>query len=108
MEQNQIDNVERLLQSGADPNLANLKNMTPIFYALTPNMLSILQLLLQYDADTSLLNQNGESLILIAAASDSYLEELLKVSLDRLDTTTPDGWSPILKALLNSAESAYA
>ncbi|XP_058800115.1 ankyrin-1-like isoform X2 [Phymastichus coffea] len=83
---NLIKNVQYLLDMGADPDIPNGQNITPLFDAcsMTVKNPEIINLLLHYDANVQLVDQNGHTLIQILADSfvvqESIFAHLAKLS----------------------------
>ena len=58
-----IDEVQRQLDAGVDPNLKSSKGATPLFYAVYGGHLEIAELLITRGADVNALDLNGNSVL---------------------------------------------
>ena len=58
-----IDEVQRQLDAGVDPNLKSSKGATPLFYAVYGGHLEIVELLITRGADVNALDLNGNSVL---------------------------------------------
>ena len=101
------DVVRFLLEHGADPNIEDLKGMTPIFYSVTSNHLSTTRLLLEKGANPSSKAAGGGSTILCSAANDGNapMIQLLIAAGARLNTYCGGG-GPLLSAAMSRKREA--
>lgn len=75
---NEFENVEYLLKSGADPNIPNIYGETPLYQAVDIGNHSIINLLLEQGANPNLQQQDGDTPLHIAAAKgDTKIVRLL-------------------------------
>lgn len=56
-----IEMVRELLASGASIDTADASGMTPLMYAVSCDHLDVIELLLEYHADASIVNEDGVS-----------------------------------------------
>lgn len=63
------DLAERLLAAGADPNLGNLYEITPLWLAATNRSPAMTRLLLEHGADASFAMEHGETALMAAGRS---------------------------------------
>ncbi|TKD71999.1 M48 family metallopeptidase [Pseudalkalibacillus hwajinpoensis] len=80
IEEGSITKVDRLLESGADPNLKDIDGWTPLFYSVyseQPDNLKISEQLLDYGADSSA--QDDQGMTAIDLAGDMEDTEHLKL-----------------------------
>lgn len=71
--------VELLLQTGADPNMANKNSLTPLILATDKDNEAIVTLLLKAGADVNKANKHGETPILVATGRKN--EAIVKILL---------------------------
>ena len=95
-----LEEVERLLQNGADVNKANDNGGTPIMYAALGGDLSIVKRLIELGADLNAVAKNGWSALMISAAKGyaSIAQQLLD---NAADPNLQDvyHWSPLMRAV---------
>lgn len=58
-----VEDVERLLARGANPNFTDTPGNTPLFKACIFEAAGMVELLLNHDADPNTFNRNGETLL---------------------------------------------
>ena len=74
-----IDEVQRQLDAGVDPNLKSYKGATPLFYAVYGGHLEIVELLITRGADVNALYLNNSVLDQAHSYDDQEIVELLEV-----------------------------
>src|SRR5580658_6686087 len=80
--------AQKLLEHGANPNLSDGKNITPIFLASSLGFVSLVELMLEKEALTNITNEHGQTPIFIAAANGH--EDIVKLLLDKADIRHKD------------------
>ena len=75
-----IDEVQRQLDAGVDPNLKNSKGATPLFYAVYGGHLEIVELLITRGADVNAVYLNNSVLDQAHSYDDQEIVELLEVN----------------------------
>lgn len=66
------ETIEMFLQGGADVNIKDMEDKTPIFYVVKSGNLELFNLLLKYGADINVVSQGNKNLLYYALASLSY------------------------------------
>jgi ankyrin repeat protein len=74
-----IDEVQRQLDAGVDPNLKSSKGATPLFYAVYGGHLEIVELLITRGADVNAVHHNNSVLHQAHSYNDQEIVELLEV-----------------------------
>jgi len=74
-----IDEVQRQLDAGVDPNLKSSKGATPLFYAVYGGHLEIVELLITRGADVNAVYLNNSVLDQAHSCDDQEIVELLEV-----------------------------
>lgn len=59
--------IHRLIKIGADVNATDYKNISPLIYAVSNNKLTTVKALLDYEPDTEIFTNSGESALHVAA-----------------------------------------
>ena len=75
-----IDEVQRQLDAGVDPNLKSSKGATPLFYAVYGGHLEIVELLITCGADVNAVHLNNSVLDQAHIYDDQEIVELLEVN----------------------------
>jgi ankyrin repeat protein len=63
---------ESLLKAGANPNITNEKNVSPLMHASIDNNIEKMKLLIKYGANVALLDEEGQSALFYAEFSTAY------------------------------------
>ncbi len=93
--------VQLLINSGADPNIQNKNNKTPLMYAAKCSLLNIVKLLLNSGADPNKQYSDGSTSLLYAVESGNMeIVELLLKSGANPNIQNNTGCSPLMKALM--------
>lgn len=82
-----IETMELLLKSGANSNLKDTKNLTPLIIAVEEEQIDKVKLLLDYKADPNIQNANGWTALHSAVAKNNI--EIAKLLLEYTPTNKP-------------------
>ena len=74
-----IDEVQRQLDAGVDPNLKSFKGATPLFYAVYGGHLEVVELLITRGADVNTMHLNNSVLDQAHSYNDQEIVKLLEV-----------------------------
>ncbi len=79
IKENDSIKLKKLIESGADINLKNIHNNTPLHIACSKNMIEICKILIESKADINATNANGDSPLDIAIYWKNYQIEFLLI-----------------------------
>lgn len=99
VESNNLTNVAKLLDKGANPNIPNRYSYTPLMIAAQEENEKLAELLLQADIKLDIRNKYGETAIMLA--SYHGLTEMVRQLYIKGAQINHDGWSPMLYAATN-------
>jgi ankyrin repeat protein len=98
----QLKEIEKILESGISPNLADKKNKSLIMLAIETNDLNTLKLLLKYDADFSI--KTNDEFTPLAFAVNKGFDEIVGFLLDNGADLTTDNNDVFALAVLQDNE----
>ena len=104
---NNILGLRTLLEDGLDPNITGFyNNETALMYATTYGHIDIIRLLLEYNADPNLTDDEGETALAMATSlnvlhSEDIIKTLLEYNADP-NAQGYGGYTPLMKASIES------
>lgn len=102
-----LQSVQRLLESGADPKISDEHMQTPLHWVAqynVPNALEIAKLLVEHGADVNVLDRKGENpLFWLVAREDGDISfaRFLIAKGSKTNIQDPNGYTPLILALSN-------
>lgn len=105
------DMIERLLNSGVDPNIRDGSGWTPLMLAAQRSHLGAMELLLQHGADTSCQRLDGKTALHMVASLRDGKKELAAALLDKgghIEAKTQIGETPLHSASAFGSKSMVA
>lgn len=102
VEKNNIELVKLLLENGADPNLKNEDDCTPVIIAAQEGYDKIVSLLIRFNADLNIVDATGSTALHYAAARGSIGNKVLPLLLQEglnPNVQNNNGWAPLHYAI---------